>query len=596
MNDLKSSKKSSKLFHQATALALILSTAWLTTETSMANQVDDQTFQIEEATIASIQAAIQEGRIDCEQLIQRYLQRIKMVNFSLERGAPLNAFTALNPNAVRQAKALDRHFKQNNALIGPLHCVPIAVKDNIDTVDTPSTSGSLALLGSQPISNAFLVNQLRSAGGIMIGKAAMDEFASGGEGISGRSGRIGNAYDPNQNSGGSSGGSAVAVSANFAVLGIGTDNSGSVRVPAAFNGVYAIRPSTGLVSHSGILPRGNLDGVAGVMARSIPDLALGLAAIANRSDPDDALTTPVPRTATYGNHLEDASLDGKRIGIVRSVAGNEVFDESDTSAMAVFNQVKDRFISQGASLVDISLPQFDTNRANNMAGEAEDMDQYLSSFASTRQNYQDICASGRTRLSKQVCFEHIESLAPKHSEQYDSALKTFENNRNYLEGLMRKEGIDALLMPLSSWQPPSYYDDMYRTATTESPVASNSGLPAIALIGGWTSATPAMPIGFELIGFQYAEGDLIGLAQAYASGLPGRPLPDLKAGNNDFSFEDICVQGVNSFITEAGWRSYQRFLKDGNAQTIQPAAYQRFFEQQTQQFARANQRSVQTCE
>ena len=161
---------------------------------------------------------------------------------------------------------------------------------------------------------------------------------------------------------------------------------------------------------------------------------------------------------------------------------------------------------------------------------------------------------------------------------------------------MRKDGIDALLMPLSSWQPPSYYDDMYRTATTESPVASNSGLPAIALIGGWTPATPAMPVGFELIGFQYKEGDLIGLAQAYSSGLPGRPLPDVKADDNDFSFEDICVQGINNFITQAGWRSYQQFLKNGNAQTIQPAAYQRFFEQQTQQFAQENQRSVQACQ
>ena len=169
-------------------------------------------------------------------------------------------------------------------------------------------------------------------------------------------------------------------------------------------------------------------------------------------------------------------------------------------------------------------------------------------------------------------------------------------NRNYVEGLMREDGIDALLMPLSSWQPPSYYDDMYRTATTESPVASNSGLPAIALIAGWTSATPAMPIGFELIGFQYGEGDLIGLAQAYSSGLPGRPLPELNAGKNDFPFEDICVQGINYFITQAGWHSYKQFLKDANGQNIEPAAYQRFFEQQTQKFAQANQQFVQACE
>ena len=137
---------------------------------------------------------------------------------------------------------------------------------------------------------------------------------------------------------------------------------------------------------------------------------------------------------------------------------------------------------------------------------------------------------------------------------------------------------------------------MYRTATTESPVSSNSGLPAIALIAGWTSAKPAMPIGFELIGYQYREGDLIGLAQAYSSGLPARPLPELKTGRNDFSFEDICVQGINYFITETGWRSYEQFLKDAYGQTIKPAAYQKFFEKEVQKFAQENQQSVQACE
>ena len=140
--------KGSKIFDQGIRLALALGMACLMTEKSMANQFGSQKFRINESTIESIHDAFKEGRIDCEQLIQSYLHRIKKYNFSLERGAPLNAFVALNPNAVRQAKALDRRFKQSNELVGPLHCIPIAVKDNIDTVDTPSTSGSLALLGS----------------------------------------------------------------------------------------------------------------------------------------------------------------------------------------------------------------------------------------------------------------------------------------------------------------------------------------------------------------------------------------------------------------------------------------------------------------
>ena len=152
--------KGSKMFNQGIRLALALSMACLMAEKSMASQFGSQKFRINESTIESIHDAFKERKIDCEQLIQRYLYRIKKYNFSFERGAPLNAFVALNPNAVRQTKALDRHFKQSNKLMGPLHCIPIAVKDNIDTVDTPSTSGTLALLGSQPISNAFLVNKL----------------------------------------------------------------------------------------------------------------------------------------------------------------------------------------------------------------------------------------------------------------------------------------------------------------------------------------------------------------------------------------------------------------------------------------------------
>ncbi|MFL0739940.1 MAG: amidase [Prochlorococcus sp.] len=560
----------------------------------LANQADKTIFSIKESTIDSTHTALKSGSIDCVELIQSYLSRIKKYNFSLKRGAPVNAFVSLNPNALRQAKRLDSYFKQSGKLIGPLHCIPVALKDNIDTVDTPSTSGSLALLGSQPISNAFLVNKIRAAGGIIIGKAAMDELASGGQGISGRSGRIGNVYDPDQNSGGSSGGSAVAVSANFAMLGIGTDNSGSVRVPAAFNGVYAIRPSTGLISNSGIFPRGKLDGVAGVIARSIPDLAIALAVIADTADPEDLMTRDVPRLDSYAKDLRTATLKGKRIGVVLSVAGHKIFDANDIPAMAIFTQVKTRLKRAGASLVEIKLPAFDTDRSNNMAGEVQDIDQYLGSFASTRKSYRDICLSERAIIGVQGCLGHIESTPSKYSPSYYQALETFEQNRSYVEGVMREDGIDALLMPLSAWQAPSYYSDVLLTATTFLPVASNAGLPAIALIGGWTPESPTMPVGFELIGYKYGEGDLIGLAHAYALKLPDRPLPDLEVADNPSPFTGVCLQGINYFITQAGWHGYNQFLRD--SKNIEPAAYRRFFEQQMLDFVQENKQSVQSCE
>lgn len=200
----------------------------------------NKNFKLTEYTIASVHQAIQSHQLTCTKLINDYLFRIKIYNLSLRYEAPINAFVALNPNIFNEAQKLDSYYTKTGHIKGPLHCIPVIVKDNIDTINSPSTSGSLAMLGSQPINNAFLVQQLIQAGAIIIGKGSMDEFASGMTGISGRSGRVGNAYDPTQNPGGSSSGSAAAVSANFAIIGIGTDNSGSVRIPAAFNGVYGI--------------------------------------------------------------------------------------------------------------------------------------------------------------------------------------------------------------------------------------------------------------------------------------------------------------------------------------------------------------------
>src|SRR5580658_3746684 len=246
----------------------------------------------------SIHTAIEQHQLTCEQLINHYLERIKQYNLSTAKHAPINAFNEINPTALDQARQLDNHYSQTQKLSGSLHCIPVVLKDNIDTYDATTTSGTLALLGNQPNQDAFLVSQLRKAGAIILAKGGMDELASGFSGISSRSGRIGNAYDPDKNPGGSSGGPAAAVSANFAMIGIGTDNSGSVRIPAAFNGIVGLRPSTGLISQRGIFPAGNLDGTAGPLARNVEDLARLLDVIA-QEDPQDKKTISVPRVATY---------------------------------------------------------------------------------------------------------------------------------------------------------------------------------------------------------------------------------------------------------------------------------------------------------
>ena len=237
-------------------------------------------FNLEEATIDSIHTAIKNHQITCTQLITAYLNRIKKYNLSVDKAAPINAFTEINPSVLNEAQYIDDTYAKTKKLVGPLHCIPVLLKDNIDSFDTTSTSGSFALLGNQPTKDAFLVSRLRKAGAIILGKGGMDEFASGMIGISSRSGRIGNAYDSTKNPGGSSGGPAAGVSANFAVIGIGTDNSGSVKIPAAFNGLVGLRPSTGLISQQGIFPMGTLDAAAGPLTRTTKDLAIVLDVIA----------------------------------------------------------------------------------------------------------------------------------------------------------------------------------------------------------------------------------------------------------------------------------------------------------------------------
>ncbi|MCE2983803.1 MAG: amidase [Parachlamydia sp.] len=375
-------------------------------------------FSYMEASIDSIHEAFQKNEITSSDLVSFYIERIKEHNLDLSRGAAINAFVSINPAVYEEARRLDETFKATGRLVGPLHGIPIVVKDNVDTYDTPSSSGSLALLGSQPIHDAFIVKKMRDAGAIILGKTSMDEFGNGMVGKSSRSGRTGNPYNPLYSPGGSSGGSAAAVNANFAVLSIGTDNSGSVRVPAAFNGLTGLRPSTGLISRNGIFPRGNLDGVAGPLARSAKDLAILLSVIA-KADPNDPRTLEAERSDSYVPFNREG-LKGKRIGIIKNITGKDPYAKTSDSIGKVYEEFFSKLIFLGAALVDITIPSFQLDRTRNLSGEIEEINHYLSRFPSTRESFNDICRSGRTLSfgGTQGCLEHEKLTAPKKSEHY----------------------------------------------------------------------------------------------------------------------------------------------------------------------------------
>ncbi|HHT0594209.1 TPA: amidase [Legionella anisa] len=513
-------------------------------------------FDFEVETIDSIHHALAQHQISCLQLINAYLERIKKYNLSVKSKAPINAFTELNPSVLTYARQLDDYYKKTGQTLGPLHCIPVILKDNIDSFDTTTTSGSYALLGSQPIHDAFLVKKLRDAGAIILGKGGMDEFAWGMFGISSRSGRIGNAYDPNQNPGGSSGGPAAAVSAHFALLGLGTDNSGSVRIPSAFNGLVGLRPSTGLISQSGIFPMGNLDGTAGPIARSTQDLAILLDVIA-QPDSHDHKTLNVPRVNAYSTFLKSNGLNNKRIGIVRNVNGINPFNKMSSPIEEIINKATKDMQKMGATFIDITLPDFNNDRQFNQAGEIQDVNQYLASFPSTRKNFRDICESNRTRNFGSIndCLHFMKNTASKLSVPYQKALENFKKNKIYVEQIMDKNQLDALLMPITSNGTATY--DAMKVNTWRAPISSNSGLPALSINVGYSEDTH-MPIGVELISKQYQEGTLIEIAYAYETQAKQSILPSMPEEN--LTLLHFTIPELNNLFTLLGKNSYDKFL------------------------------------
>ncbi|HAT1596471.1 TPA: amidase [Legionella pneumophila] len=512
--------------------------------------------QLESVTIRSIHRAIQNHQFTCFDLVTAYIDRIKKYNLSAKKFAPINAWSEINPSAIVQAQQLDASFKNTGQLSGPLHCIPIILKDNIDSFDTTTTSGSYALLGSQPVRDAFLVGKLRKAGAIILGKGGMDEFAWGMIGISSRSGRIGNAFNPNKNPGGSSGGSAAAVSASFALLGIGTDNSGSVRIPAAFHGLVGLRPSTGLISQQGIFPMGNLDGTAGPIARTTEDLAILLDIIA-KPDLHDPKTLDIPRVKTYKEFLKMDGLTNKRIGIVHNVNEINIFDKMPPHILKIVQNATQNMKKMGATLIDMDLPLFDNDRKNNQAGEIQDVNEYLASFPSTRKNFQDICESNRTRNfgTKKDCLHFIKNMASKSSKSYQQAQSIFAKNKTYVQKIMKRDKLDALLIPITT-HGTATYDEM-TVNTWRAPVSSNSGLPSISINIGY-SDDMHMPFGIELVGKQFHEGTLIEIAYAYEKHISNKISPTMPEENP--TLLNLSIPELNNLFTLLGKNAYEEVL------------------------------------
>ena len=308
-------------------------------------------FTLEEATIADINAAFDAGALSCSELVQLYLNRIAAYD---DDGPRLNSIITLNPRALDTAQALDEE-RVFSGPRGDLHCIPVLLKDNIDTHDMPTSNGSVILKDAIPPDDAYITRALREAGALVLGKASLGEFA-GGNSYNSVDGQTLNPYNLVRSAGGSSSGSAVAVAANLAVVAVGTDTSTSVRGPASFSGIVGLRPTTGLISRDGIAPKNMNFDTAGPMARTVTDMAILLTAMAgpDPADPDnlnlivyaDHPVGPLAERFDYTQFLSRGALQGARLGVARDYFGGD--PEIDALAEAAIATMQ----KLGAEIID----------------------------------------------------------------------------------------------------------------------------------------------------------------------------------------------------------------------------------------------------
>lgn len=492
-------------------------------------------FKLEEATIADINQAFDAGALTSQQLVQLYLNRIA----AYEDGGPfLNSITTINPNVLETAAALDLE-RQLYGPRGPLHGIPVLLKDNIDTFDMPTSNGSVILKDAIPPDDAFITQALRDAGAIILGKASMGEFA--GSSYNTIDGQTLNPYNFNRNTGGSSSGSAAAIAANLTVLAVGTDTSTSVRGPAAFNGIVGLRPTTGLISRDGIAPKNLTFDTAGPMARTVTDMALLLNVIAG-IDPNDPMTPTNPDLVSddYTQFLVQGSLQGARLGIARDFfGGNPEIDALAEAAIAKLEEL-------GAEIIDDVFfdPEFIDfyvrNGTPNIRRIAdyrfkEDWEAYLATFGpevpKTVEEFLEIYETEVINSPLPVQESVLGLLQRSLTTSTDDPIY-----RNLIENLLpeateiklalfEKYDLDAMVFPYTSnFASPinnpvySVDDPTYQSfpgVSNASIVAgySSVGFPGIVVPMGFGSQ--GLPMTLSFFGKPYEEGKLISYAYDY---------------------------------------------------------------------------------
>jgi Asp-tRNA(Asn)/Glu-tRNA(Gln) amidotransferase A subunit family amidase len=501
---------------QTILLIGVLAGALLLLLDGTANEARAQTqapsFQPLESTIPELQAALAVGAITSHDLVAMYLARIDAYD---QRGPALNAISGTNPDALAEATKSDAE-RQAGTLRGPLHGIPIIVKDNYDTIGLQTAAGSRALAGWKPPDDATLVKKLRAAGAIIIAKSNMHEFAYGITTIGSLFGQTRNPYALDRNPGGSSGGTGAAIAANFAAVGMGSDTCGSIRIPASHNSLVGIRGTQGLASRSGIIPLSSTQDIGGPLGRSVTDVAIVLDTVAgyDAADPQTATSFGnIPRS--YTESLQLTGLRNARIGLLTPLFER---DPPDAEVAAIVRVAINEMKPQGAEIVEVTIPNLKELLLDRLNGFLVlqqdfkfDLNAYLAAHPSAPvHSLEEVIASGTAHPAVEKLLEGSQAVESRDTKEYLEHIVKRSTLRDAILRAMADNHVDALAYPTIRRKANLIGETQLGTNCQ---LTSNSGLPAIVIPGGFTA--DGLPVGVELLGRAWSEPQLIKFAYAY---------------------------------------------------------------------------------
>jgi Asp-tRNA(Asn)/Glu-tRNA(Gln) amidotransferase A subunit family amidase len=493
--------------------------AWAAYATLRPSRAQAAAYDPFEKTLRELQADMHAGRTTAEAVTQYYLDRIAAFD---QAGPGVNALLFVNPRALDMARALDREWRTRGPR-GPLHGIPVLLKDNYETSDMPTTGGCLALAGLVPRQDAFQVKKLRDAGAVLLGKVNLHELALGLTTVSSLGGQTLDPYDLTRAPGGSSGGSGAAAAADFAAFAMGTDTSGSIRIPSSHNSIVGLRPSAGLSSRSGIIPFGHTQDTGGPMARHVADIAVILDATVGY-DPADPTTEAskgkVPRT--YTSSLRAGALKGARIGVLREVFGNAPEDEE---VGAIVRGAIAEMTRRGATAIEVDIPdlQAQLSASNLLSQELKFyLGAYLRGSGAPVRSVEELLDSG-LHASQLAGFLELANAQPDDylsGDDYRKRLAAREALGSAVRRVMDANRLDALVYPTTRRIAPHIGGNQ---VGSNAGLSAQTGFPAITVPAGFTAG--GFPVGVELLGRPFAEPTLLALAYSYEQATTHRHPP-----------------------------------------------------------------------